>query len=134
MQTLALLGPGGTCESLVRVEGGTPWPTSATVIDVGELGESVIGRSYVEGQWVPPLPPAEVTMRQARLALFGAGKLAAVDAAIDAMTEPAKTATRIWWEYSNALERGNPLVVQLGAALGLTPEQIDALFVTAHTL
>ncbi|MFN4115637.1 MAG: hypothetical protein ACK4F7_03945 [Inhella sp.] len=77
----------------------------------------------------PPL--AAVTMRQARLALLQIGQLAAVEAAIEAMPEPARTAARITWDYSSVVERGNPLVLQLGPALGL---DLDALFAQAAVL
>lgn len=73
-------------------------------------------------------------MRQARLALLGAGKLAAVEAAIEALPEPQKTAAKITWEYSQEVQRSNGLVPSMAAALGLTDAQIDALFVAAKAL
>lgn len=82
----------------------------------------------------PQYIPHEVTMRQARLALLAAGKLAGVEAAIASMPEPHKTAASIEWEYSNALQRSNPFVAQLGAALGIDDAAIDALFVAASKL
>lgn len=78
--------------------------------------------------------PNEVTMRQARLALLATGKLAGVEAAIASLQEPQRTAAQIEWEYSNALQRSNPFVTQLGAALGLDDAGIDALFVEASKL
>ena len=81
-----------------------------------------------------PLVPQSVTMRQARLALLGAGKLAMVDAAIDSMPEPNKSAARIEWEYSNEVQRHNGFVEALGPALGMTSAQIDALFIAAAKL
>lgn len=78
--------------------------------------------------------PRSVTMRQARLALLGAGKLSAVDAAIDGMSEPTKSAARIEWEYSGEVQRHNGFVAALGPALGLTSDQIDALFISAAKL
>ena len=78
--------------------------------------------------------PEVVTMRQARLALLAAGKLAGVESAIASMPEPHKTAAQIEWEYSNALQRSNPFVSQIGAALGLDESGIDALFVEAAKL
>lgn len=81
-----------------------------------------------------PVVPASVTMRQARLALLGAGKLADVQTAIDALPEPTKTAAMIEWEYSNEVQRHNGLVSSLGPALGLTSEQIDQLFIGAAAL
>lgn len=77
--------------------------------------------------------PQEVTMRQARLALAAAGKLADVATAIDGLSEPDKTAANITWEYSQTVERKNPFVLTLGAALGLDSDALDALFVDAAT-
>lgn len=78
--------------------------------------------------------PTRVSMRQARLALLGAGKLADVDAAIDAMPEPQKSAARIEWEYAAEVRRDNAFVAGLAPALGMTDAQVDALFVAAATL
>jgi hypothetical protein len=78
--------------------------------------------------------PQSVSMRQARLALSAAGKLAAVDAAIASLPEPQKTAALIEWEYSAAVRRTQPLVLSLAPALGFTDEQLDALFIQAATL
>lgn len=80
------------------------------------------------------LVPSAVTMRQARLALLGAGKLALVDQAISSMKEPQQSAARIEWEYSGEVQRHNGFVAALGPALGLTSEQIDALFIAAAKL
>jgi len=78
--------------------------------------------------------PAEITMRRARLALLSIGKLSAVDAAIDALSEPAKSQARIEWEYSSAVKRNQPLVQALAPALGLSSAQIDALFIAAEAI
>ena len=78
--------------------------------------------------------PTRVSMRQARLALLGAGALAAVDAAIDAMPEPQKSAARIEWEYAAEVRRDNAFVAGLAPALGMTDAQVDALFVAAAAL
>ena len=82
-----------------------------------------------------PLVPAVVTARQARLALRAAGLLDSVEAAIDAIPDAtARAVARITWDHSQEVQRTNPLVVQLGAALGLTTAQVDALFVQAGSL
>jgi hypothetical protein len=78
-----------------------------------------------------PQVPQSVTMRQARLALLGAGVLSQVEGAINAMPEPQKSAARITWEYSAEVQRHNGLVSQMAPALGLTSAQIDALFIAA---
>lgn len=78
--------------------------------------------------------PAAVTMRQARLALLGAGLLASVDAAIDGLPSPQKEAARIEWEYATEVQRLSGLVPMMGAALGLDDAALDDLFVAAVTL
>lgn len=78
--------------------------------------------------------PAAVTMRQARLALLGAGLLSSIDAAIAALPSPQKEAAAIEWEYSHEVQRHNGFVSALAPALGLTQEQTDALFVQAAML
>ena len=79
--------------------------------------------------------PQQVTMRQARLALLGAGLLDDVDAAIAAIPDPVqRKAAQIEWEYASTVERQSPFVQQLAAGLGLSAEQMDDLFVQAAAL
>lgn len=84
----------------------------------------------------PPVDttPKSVTMRQARLALLRAGLLQSVNNAIEAMTGPQGQAARIEWDYSNEVKRDQPLTIALAQAIGMTPEQMDALFVEAAKL
>jgi len=81
-----------------------------------------------------PSVPRAVTMRQARLALLGAGKLASVTAAINALPSQQKEAAQIEWEYSQTVERNRSFVLLLGAALGLDDVALDGLFVVAAGL
>jgi hypothetical protein len=80
------------------------------------------------------LSAVSCSMRQARLALFAAGKLAAVETAIDALEEPDRTAARIAWEYSTEVQRDHGLVLSLAPALELDAEALDALFIAAAAL
>lgn len=82
----------------------------------------------------PPPVPQAVTMRQARLVLLGAGLLPQVEAAIDALPEPQKSAAKIEWEYSQEVQRYNGFVSQLAATLGFSESQLDELFITASGL
>lgn len=75
----------------------------------------------------PPIVPAVVTMRQARLALFYAGLIDAVNAAVQKAPPP----DQIWWEYSTDVHRNHPIVDEITKGLGMTPEQVDQLFVLA---
>lgn len=90
--------------------------------------------TYVPPEPEPPYVPASVTMRQARLALLGAGLLDDVEAAIAALPSPQKEAARIEWEYSQEVQRHNGFVSVLAPMLGMTAEQTDALFIGAATL
>jgi hypothetical protein len=78
---------------------------------------------------LPSLIPS-VTPRQARLALKAAGLLDKVTAAVAA----ADQATQITWEFASQIDRNSPVSATLGAQLGLTSAQIDALFIQASTL
>lgn len=78
-----------------------------------------------------------ITAAQLRLALLGLGMTGAqVEAAIDAMpgTDMQREAARIQWEYATTFPRQHPLVVAIGAALGMTEAQIDAAWLHAATL
>lgn len=72
--------------------------------------------------------PEVVTMRQARLALLGAGLLAQVNTAVANMPGAEGDAARIEWEYAQEVRRDSLLVVALSAAFGWTGAQLDDLF------
>lgn len=76
-----------------------------------------------------PAAVYSVTMRQARLALIQAGLYAQVQTA--AAADPT---TQVWWDYSDTVERANPILNAVASQLGLTSAQVDALFKTAATL
>lgn len=84
----------------------------------------------------PPTPPiTRVAMRQARLALLGAGLLGQVSSAITAIPDPTqRAAAEIEWEYATEVVRNSPWVQQLSSALGLDDDQLDKLFTIASTL
>ncbi|BEP42101.1 hypothetical protein [Variovorax sp. V15] len=108
-----------------------------------EVYETVVGKSYApNSQGLPeliapvatPYVPSVITMRQARLALLGAGKLNGVDAAIAALPSPQREAAKIEWEFAASVERRSPIVALLSTSMGLSDEVLDALFTTAATL
>jgi hypothetical protein len=81
-----------------------------------------------------PVVPRVVTMRQARLALFQAGKLATVNDAIANMAGAQGEAARIEWEFSNEVQRNQPLVLALAPLLNMTSTDLDNLFILAAGL
>lgn len=116
-------------------------PFTASNSDLEAHGRDLFARAMAGefgavSQFVPPPPPIPevVTMRQARLALLQSGLLAQVNTAIANMSGIDGDAARIEWEFSNTVERNQPLVQSLIGALGLTEAQLDDLFTLAATL
>lgn len=96
-----------------------------------------VGDSIIDGVLVPrPAPvatvPQEVTRQQALQALILRGHDDDVDAAIAAIADPIeRKLARVAFDASTVFERQHPLVISLGAALGL---DLDELFTFAATL
>ena len=129
----------GVVTDLVRVNPINIFPRGYASQFVQVPDEVEAGWMLVEGEYqapptLPPAVPQTVTMRQARLALLGAGLLAGVDAAIAGLSEPAKSAALIDWEFASTIDRNFGMVPMMAAALGLTETQIDDLFIQAAAL
>lgn len=119
----------------------SPENTVVHVIDEDGISRmSMLASLVPEGEVIlpyvapPPVVPDSVSMRQARLALLGAGLLSQVDAAIASLPSPQKEAAAIEWEYAQEVQRHNGLVPAMAQALGMTDAQLDALFMQAATL
>lgn len=107
--------------------------------------DAIGGVTFDKGQWIrtwtlvlrpiaPTVIPESVTMRQARLAMLGAGVLSAANDAIAAMPGVQGDAARIEWEYAQEVRRDAALVAGMATALGLSEAQLDGLFVAAAGL
>jgi hypothetical protein len=111
---------------------------------VNEIGNYVVlddGKTIPDGyelvEDIPqpaPIVPARVTMRQARLALLGAGLLDDVESALAALDGTTGQAARIEWEYSQEVWRNKPFVQQVAAALGMSDAQLNQMFIEASQL
>jgi hypothetical protein len=76
--------------------------------------------------------PQSITKRQARQELIESGFIGAVEAAIDAIQDPTQKALMLsWWNDSQDYERANPELITMAASIGLTEEQLDAMFLSA---
>ena len=136
--------PSDMVESDIEFAGLTPvQPTEPPAHDPATHKAVPAAPVMIDGVWlqqwtivIKPAPavPTAVSMRQARLALLGAGLLAGIDAAINGLPSPQKEAARIEWEYSQEVQRHNGIVSALAPMLGLTEAQTDALFLTAAGL
>jgi len=70
-----------------------------------------------------------------KLTPYGATNLGhAVDALIATLDDPIKTVADQVWNRGNTIARNSSIVAQLAAALSLSGEQVDALFIQAATL
>lgn len=88
-----------------------------------------------EVEAIKPPVPASVTRRQARQALLLRGMLENVPAAIQNIAdETQRGLAQIEWEDSQTFERHRPLVIEIGAAIGLDDAGLDALFIEAARL
>ena len=97
-----------------------------------KIALDAIINDYVAGENV--IIP-DVTPRQIRQALVLSGvSVQQIEDAIDSLPEPNKSMARIEWEYSTAFHRNRPIVAQVGAILGWTSEQLDALWTLASSL
>jgi len=98
------------------------------------------GWRYEGGEFVAPEPepdpvPYSVSMRKVKLALYMTGNLLSdVEELLDSMPGDDGAIARIEWATAQEVKRDWPLVVGLGAQLGLTEGQIDDLFRFAATL
>lgn len=74
--------------------------------------------------------PYKISIRQAKLALLGAGLLDDIENAIAS----ADRSVQISWEYATEFERDNPLILYFQSRLNLSKEQVDNLFMSAKGL
>ncbi len=109
-----------------------------STIDVWEGGEVVKKPfDFIAPVSEPaPVPLAALTARQLRLGLVLNGfSLEQVAATIEGIpVEQDRAMARVEWEYASQFERGHPLIAHVGAELGLTEAQIDAMWGQALTL
>jgi len=96
---------------------------------------NLIGKyKIVDGELVLNREAMVVTPRQARLALLQKGLLSQIDSVIASLPEPERSAAQTEWEYALEVRRTDAWIENLAPALGLTPEETDALFELAATI
>ena len=76
---------------------------------------------------VPPI----ITPRQIRMQLTNSGLRETVESIINSSTD---FELKDWWEYSLDYDRGNSILIAFATQLGLTEEQVDAMFIEASRL
>lgn len=121
-------------DSVIRISDGAVIPNNPTLSAWAEYAEWALTNETLPADVVVAPRITKVTMRQARLALLGAGLLPTVNAAIAAMPGAQGDAARIEWEYSQEVQRDRGLGSALGSQIGMTEAQLDALFTAAAAL
>lgn len=103
------------------------------------LGSDPAGvlQALCDGAELPPIPPRvprEIANWRARAVLELAGLLPTVEAAISSMNGPEAIVVRHAWNSGSPLARRGATVAALAPALGLSEEQVDAMFIQADSL
>lgn len=78
--------------------------------------------------------PREVELWQAKAVMTAMGMISQVEAALHTLPEPQRAVVLSAWDGNARLARNGATVTTLAAALGLTPGQVDGMFVTAGAL
>lgn len=97
------------------------------------------GCFYRNGAWVvedvvpEPAPvPEQVSRAQGKAALIQAGLWAAVELFVDGIVDPTEKALAlVALNDTTHWQRSSPFLNQAAGAIGLTPGQLDALFINA---
>ncbi len=126
---------GGKVTNTILVDSLDAFPNLIDAEQGGTIGDSWDGQVFTKPAPPPPTVPASVTRRQAKQALLLAGLLSHVQPAIDAIPDATQRGmAQIEWDESLEFERSRPLLINLATALGLSSEQLDALFIQAAAL
>ena len=116
-------------ECIIRIEDNAIIPLDGANADYIEYLNWV-----TEGNIPQPetIIPQSVSRFQARAALYSAGLLSNVEAI---MNDPeTDMLAKIAWQDAQEFKRNSPTVIGLGAALGLSEEALDQLFVAAAAI
>ncbi len=111
---------------------GEPAPSPWVEMTPAEYSALISSQAEAKDQWNQNqrsvlVVPSSVTPRQIRRALTVAGLRETVEAAVAA----ADQGTKDDWEFANEVRRDWPALNQMATALGMTSEQVDALFIAA---
>lgn len=97
---------------------------------VGPMQLAAIGVTTRPDDTPLALTLPSISPRQIRMALTRAGLRSAVEAAVTAGDQDLKD----WWEFSTYFDRTHAQVTAMATALGVTDDQLDALWQMGATL
>lgn len=136
MKNLVVFAPDGLRDIVVVGDGGGYYDESKIIWDEendGPIPDALM--ILVQNDVLSRVsPPRVVSRKSARLALLNADKLQLVQPAIDALAEPDKTFVQIEWDDSLTFERDSSTLQMIAGAIGISDEELDALFIAAAAL
>lgn len=135
----ALVDSNGLIQNVIIWDGVSEWSPPDGLTEVEDTAQvATIGGTYLNGVFTappppPPLlppPPRSVSRMQAIVALSRAGLLDAVTQWV--ASQGAET--KLVWDNAPEFARDSAMLNAAGAALGLTSDQMDALFASASSI
>lgn len=130
---LQIYGP----DDFAAIAADTPEQHAERVLQVLGSDPATTLQALINGTALPVPPvrvPREIPNWRAKVILAGMGLLPTVEAAIAALPEPDRTVATLAWGGDARLARRGKTVLGLSAALGLSSDQIDQLFIAAEAL
>lgn len=101
-------------------------PLAANWIAAGsaQIGDTWDGVHFIGAAPVVAVPET-ISPRQFRQALSRLGQRAVVEAAVAAADQDV----RDWYAYATSFERHHPTIAAMAGAMGIAPEELDAVWV-----
>lgn len=109
-------------------------PDDMSNADRRDLQEWIDAGGTVTNEPEPPVLIQPVARWRFHAVLKLQGLDATLEAVFAALPEPDQTVARSRFAYSDTYDRYDPLVVQLGTAMGLSEQQLDDLWIAGHAL
>lgn len=113
-----------------RTDGTLP---AITIGGMKRVGDQLVFDADLLAQYdssiIPPIH-ASVSPRQIRQALTRAGLRNSVETAVLQGDQDLKD----WWEFSTEFDRDHPQVIAMAAALNVSSQQLDAIWISAGEL
>jgi hypothetical protein len=120
--------------TVVNTEANAILEEHPSIVDKPEVFEIVdcdIPEIHQRINYVGVQVPDEVPLWRIRAILAIQGKETQINAAINSLPDPPKTAALYVWQYGTVIERNSATVQFIQSALEMTNAEVDAIFIEA---
>lgn len=121
---------GDTVINIIEVQSLAAHPGAIAALN-GAIGDKWDGVRFIKPAAPKPVVPESVPALNAELTLIDAGLMEAVDAYFDSLTGTEGARARAFRNRALNWRRDDPWVESIRSRLGMTHQQIDALFIDA---